>query len=68
MPKVELRKRNKNVYFSPVTQPKPQWILSQQVSKRMPHESQENVDLWYSIFREIGEESADRKERRRTRR
>ena len=69
MPKVEMKQRKGNVYFTPTKQPpidtRRQW--SEVKTPFMPQHSQENVDLWWGIFTEIGNECHDRPPRRRVR-
>ena len=69
MPKPNLRQKPGNVYHTPTTTPAPQPRRFREVKGAiMPAESQENVDLWWGIFREIGEECPDRTRRPRRQR
>ena len=62
MPKPEVIRKRNNVYFTPTRTPtstrRPPNVdprTGEIVGKRMEHQSQENVDSWWDVFKEIGE-------------
>ena len=58
--KPELTQRKGNVYFTPTHTPESKRIPPNVIGEGfMQAESQENYDLWFGIFREIGEECKD---------
>ena len=73
MPKPELTQRKGNVYFTPTATPqstrRPPNVnprTGEIIGKVMEADSQENVDSWWDVFKEIGEACPDRTRRRRT--
>ena len=65
MPKANLIKKPGNVYHTPIDTPTQNPRRFREVKGAiMPHQSQENVDLWWDIFREIGNECRDRTKRK----
>ena len=62
MPKANLKqKRGNHVYHTPINTPASTPRSFRDIKGAiMPHQSQENVDLWWDVFREIGNECRDR--------
>ena len=60
MPKAKLIQKRGNVYHTPIDTPAENPRSFREVkSAIMPADSQENVDLWWQIFREIDNETAE---------
>ena len=68
MPKANLKQKPGNVYHTPIDTPASTPRIFREVKTPfMKQYSQENVDLWFNIFREIGNECPDRTQRRKVR-
>ena len=64
MPKPNLIKKRGNVYHTPIDTPAETPRRFREVkSAIMPADSQENVDLWFDIFMEMGRETAEKQRR-----
>ena len=65
MPNANLTQKPGNIYHTPIDTPAETPRRFREVKGAiMPHHSQENVDLWWDVFKEIGEECPDRTRRR----